>query len=270
MTRASVVITLLALLLAPSFGFVQGTSFASPLQTKITNKKKPKQHPSIVNTRGGAEPLALADYSGAARALFGNMLGPASMIAGGLVPLGFLAAPLPDDGTKWKRKAKLLYMTISVASLVNELLAIMYATVATNKLTEVVSAPAASVFALIQRDYEMPWLAVNVHFMMGLLGFCSLVLLRALCIYPGPLNTSAAGLALSGLVGMISIVNGGVAQGDGQGHKLGGNILFLGIRYLSLLSKSIAKKKSPLGMISFVLFSYFFCKTIQNLWTAEV
>ena len=82
----------------------------------------------------------------------------------------------------------------------HELLAIMYATVATNKLTEVASAPAASVFALIKRDYELPWVATNVHFMLGLFGFCSMVMLRALCIFPGTRNSSAAGLAFSALV----------------------------------------------------------------------
>lgn len=269
--RTKIVISLLALCLAPSLGFIREASLASPLQGNISvNNKKSKQHSPNANVRGGAEPLAaLADYSGAAKALFGNLLGPASMLAGGLVPLGFLAAPIAEDGTKWKRKAKLLYMTIAVGSLVHELLAIMYATVATNKLVEVVAPPTRSVFELIQRDYEMEWLAVNVNFMMGLLGFCSLITLRALCLYPGPINVSSAGLALSGLVGMVSIVNAGVATGDGQGHNLGCNIVSLGARYLTLLSRNILKNKPPLAFLSLVMFSFFLCKTIQNLWMAE-
>ena len=165
-------------------------------------------------------------------------------------------------------------MLLAVASLINELVAIMYATVATNKLTEVPVEPAKSVFALIKRDYELQWIATNVHFMLGLLGFCGMIALRALCIYPGSLNINAAGLALSALVGMISIMNVGIAEGDGKGHTylanekflfFGGNIISLSIRYIALLIKTFARKKTVMGMISFALFSFFFVRSIQNL-----
>lgn len=43
--------------------------------------------------------VALKDYSGAAASLFNNMKTPASILAGAMVGLGFLA-PLPDPPTK--------------------------------------------------------------------------------------------------------------------------------------------------------------------------
>jgi len=82
------------------------------------------------------------------------------------------------------------------------------------------------------------------------------------------LNASAAGMAFSALIGMVSIVNVGVAKGDGHGQTHGsgsGSILSLGIRYLTLIFRSIDAKKSPLGLASIVLFAYFATKTIQNL-----
>lgn len=69
--------------------------------------------PPYLELRGGGDSFLKvtgADYSDAAKALFGNIIGPASMLTGGLVPLGFLAEPLPYDkdgkSGKWVKKAR--------------------------------------------------------------------------------------------------------------------------------------------------------------------
>ena len=271
---------------APSFAFVGAAASSVPrrsndvVPTRPSSlaKMKQQQQNVLLNIRGGTSPspdflkASGSDYSEAARLLFGNIIGPASMLTGGLVPLGFLAEPLPvdKDGTnKWKKKARCLYQVLAVVSLLNELVAIMYATVATNKLTEVATAPAVSVFALIKRDYELQWIATNVHFLLGLLGFCSMIMLRALCIYPNFINTSSAGLALSALVGMVSILNVGIAEGDGQGHRLGGNAFWLVARYSTLLVKSFVEKRTVMGMMSFAMFLFFGAKTVRQLLNPE-
>jgi len=271
--------------LPTSQAFVSAKTTRRQIQIHTRKSKQRQLRPclhNILKIRGGdasssPSPLLMAgasDYSEAAKALFGNIVGPASMLTGGLVPLGFLAEPLPVDADNekaraWKKKARCLYMALAVASLVNELVAIMYATVACNKLTEVASRPAVSVFALIKRDYELSWIATNVHFMLGLFGFCAMITLRALCIYPKLLNTSTAGLAFSAFLGMVSIVNVGVSEGDGRGHALGGNVVSLGIRYLTLLLKAFYEKKTVMGMVSFGLFCYSAVRTIQNLMNPE-
>ena len=181
---------------------------------------------------------SLDDYSDAARALFGNVIGPAAMLVGGLVPLGFLAGPLPGDSMVHKR-LKSLYHMLSVFSLANQLTAIVYATVACNKLTETVVAPAASVFALLQRDYELQWLGVNVHFLAGLLGFMSMICLRAYTLFPKKQKGPATGLAVSALLGMFSIVNRGVAEGNRAGQVFACSIPSLCTRYILLLVKQI-------------------------------
>ena len=210
-----------------------------------------------------------ADYSAAAKALFGNVMSPAAMLTGGLVPLGFLAEPMPDDGKPWKKKANRLYMVLSVASLANELMAIMYATVASNKLTEAAVRPATSVFALIKRDYELPWIGTNLHFMLGMMGFVGMIMLRALCLFPVSFNSATAGLAFSALLGMMSIVNVGISEGDGRGKKLGGNLVTLGFRYVSLLVKEIHAKKTVMGALSLTLFTIYAVLTVKSLVKAE-
>lgn len=180
----------------------------------------------------------ISDYSEAARVLFGNIITPAAVLATGLVPLCFLAEPLPDN-TPIRKKLCFLYFFLSVSSLANELLAIMYATVANNKLAETSVAPAASVFALITRDFELPWVGTNVHFFFGLMGFVGMVLIRAYILFPPALNKAATGLGAAALLAMLSVVNDGVSESVGRRNALGVNFLSLNVRYVVLVVKHL-------------------------------
>ena len=231
---------------------------------------------SIVPTTISASPtvsstaLQLGDYTDAAKALFGNIIGPASMLTGGMVPFWLFSPPLPQAKEKWKKRVRCVYDTFCVISILNELLAIMYATVASNSLTRVAAKPAASVFDLIQRDYELSWVATNVHFMLGLFGFGGMVMTTVLLRYPAKLNTSLCGVAFSALLGMASIANVGVVEGDGQGKRLGSNIFSLGLRYVFLSMKSVAEKKTVIGLLSFALFLYFGFQTVRSFWNPDI
>lgn len=207
-----------------------------------------------LSLRGGdtSSLKAVADYSGAAQVLFGNVISPAALLAGGLVPLGFLAAPLPGDKPINKR-LRSIYWLLAVLSLANELTAIVYATIASNKLTEIAAAPAASVFALIKRDYELSWIATNVHFLFGLFGFLSMIGLRALACFPSKLNRAAAGIAFSALFGLCSVVNRGVAAGDGTGQIHGSSIMTLVLRYYVLLAQQIRKSGGIMAIAAIAL-----------------
>lgn len=193
-----------------------------------------------------------ADYSGDARSLFANLITPSTMLAGSLVPLGFLAPPLPSN-KPYDKRLKKAYSLIAILSLCNVAAAVIYATVASNKLTEIVPAPAPSVFALIQRDYALPWIATNVHFLCGLFGFMGLIGLRAVAVFPSHLNKASAGIALSALLGMFSIVNRGVSAGDGEGHVFGSSIWTLATRYVVLLAKRTKASKGIMATTSIVL-----------------
>lgn len=220
------------------------TSIVTPFQNKNIM-------PAVVTNIRGGDSSALsagADYSSAAQALFGNMISPASMLAGGLVPISFLAPQLPDD-TPLRKKLKCLYHIISVLSLSSELLCVIYATVASNKLVETTALPAKSVFELIRRDYELSWIGANVHFVAGLFGFLSLVGIRAYTLFPPRLNVAAAGAALSSLLGAWSVANRGIARGDGRGHVFGTSVIVLNLRYAKLLIKQLGETA---GIISFL------------------
>ena len=172
--------------------------------------------------------------------LFGNMNFPASIIAGAIIPLGYVA-PLsiesePGDSI-WEKRARRMYQVLSVVTLTTELLAVMWATVAANQLTENTFLPANSVWHLIRRDFELEWAAVNAHFVVGMFGFLGMIGTRAYFIAKrGALGKSSLGVALSGLALMVSIVNRGVAAGGGTtGMRFGGTVLALGKRYATLL-----------------------------------
>ena len=122
--------------------------------------------------------LAVKDYAPAAASLFNNMKTPASILAGAIVPLGFLAAlpDPPDDKDNvpffhktMDRMLRKSYLLVTLFSFGSQLLAVMWATVAVNQLTETVVEPAASVWALLKRQdwLDLAWSATNSHFVLG-------------------------------------------------------------------------------------------------------
>ena len=211
---------------------------------------------------------APVDYSDAARVLFSNLIGPAAMLSSAIVPLGFLGPPMPRD-KPWKKKMDCIFNILTVISLANELLAIMYASVASNLLVRVKSDPAASVFALVRRDYELPWVACNVHFMLGLAGFVGMVTSRSLSFFPSTLNLAAAGFGGSAILGMFSIGNFSVNLGDGRGNALGNNLVALVLRYMILLAAHFKRHHSVVGALACVLAAASTMLTIRNLLQPE-
>lgn len=238
----------------------------------LKKKSKVNMRPGYSSTRGtvhlqllGGNPV---DYSGAARVLFSNLIGPAAMLSGAIVPLGFLGPPMPRD-KPWKKKMDCIFNILTVFSLANELLMIMYATIASNLLVRIPSEPAMSVFALVRRDYELSWVASNVHFMLGLVGFIGMVTTRALSFYPSTLNVAAAGFGGSALLGMISIANFAVNLGDGRGNALGNNLVALIFRYMILLAAHFKQHNSIVGTLACALAGASTILTIRNLLQPE-
>jgi hypothetical protein len=191
----------------------------------------------------------LKDYAPATASLFNNMKVPASIIGGAMVGIGF-AAPLKfepevDDGpfAIFLRRS---YPFAAVLSLCSELIAVMWATVAVNQLTETKVEMASSVWDLIQRDFEIPWVATNAHFVLGMLGFMWVICSKAYFLAnKGALGASAAGLAWSSMLLITSIVNRGIAAGGGDGaHNYGSSVLALFKTYSSLFFKRAFAKES--------------------------
>ncbi|GAX20099.1 hypothetical protein FisN_18Lh036 [Fistulifera solaris] len=189
---------------------------------------------------------SLEQFAPDAASLFNNMKTPASIIGGALVSLA-IAGPLPLEGSSRESRslkmARALYNVIGVLSFSSELLVVIWATVASNKLVETHVEPAQSVWHLIERDYNLEWSATNAHFVAGMLGFLVLVALRMFFHADGGLlGMGIAGIPLSALLLMISVINRGVARGSGDGHRYGTNIGSLFTTYVSLLTQRACNK----------------------------
>lgn len=188
----------------------------------------------------------LADHSAKAAALFSNMRVPAAFLAGAVIPLAF-AIPLPKtDRPERDRLYYLTNLTLGVLAFASELLAVVYTTVACNKLTETVSAPSSTVFALLGRDHELAWLGTNVCFLLGVFAACAMVVLRAALMANGsfaPLPTSLVAVAM---LLMTSHINQGIADGDGAGSAFGTSFPSLLLRYGQLLAQQAASGTAPL------------------------
>lgn len=165
------------------------------------------------------------------------------------MPLGFLGAPSVESGDSRVTKAlKKAYLIIALVSLCGEITAIIYSTVAINKLAETTSAPTSSVVELLQRDCELKWsryrediktgtvllldgvtngrrhataqkpltsrrLGSNVGFLGGLFGFLMLLGLKTWFAHGDRLGRVGACVAAAALTHSCSIVNKGIAQG---------------------------------------------------------
>lgn len=210
---------------------------------------------------------SLVDYSPAATALFENMKTPASILAAGMISIGFLAPfQLPESvegQPKMVRRIELLkraYITVTLISFCSELLAVMWATVAVNQLTERVVAPSESVWDLLQRDCDLSWAAVNSHFVVGLVGFMYMVGIRGYIMLLAAEASEAliaatlAGVAAALLL-MVSVVNRGVEAGGGEGIGYGATVLDLFAHYVTLLYERAVSVESfgPLELSAIIL-----------------
>lgn len=100
-----------------------------------------------------ADEVQRRPYDKEAAMLFNNMRLPAAIIAGSILPLGF-GFPLPMQGVSSgvQQACARAHMLLAVISLGAELVAIVYATVAVNKLTETTAVPATSVMMLLASE----------------------------------------------------------------------------------------------------------------------
>lgn len=278
----SIICILLIKGIVPSFGFTAAPShknrFVSSRSNSYqksnwnTNTNTNKHHSNNKKTMSTTSPLiaqaALAQYAGKASTLFSNMVTPASILAGALVPIAFASGLsfVPDEeGRKESKLATVLrklFPFLSVCSFASQLVAIMWAAVAVNKLTELTDIPlAASVWDLVLRDFQLEWVAVNTHFVTGLLGFMSVVGIKTFFMAnQGLSGLSAAGMAVSGMTFMVSIVNRGIALGAGPSattpgtvQRFGTNIFSLGYTYATLFAKRSFQNFGPLELVAVTL-----------------
>ncbi|CAJ1326957.1 unnamed protein product [Effrenium voratum] len=204
---------------------------------------------------GGTNVPRMADYSMQAARMFDNMRGPAVLLAGAIVPLGFFAAPrIEKDDPAWLKRGKRLHYLLASIAICCELVAVVWSTIAVNKLNETNTAPARSLMELLQRDYELPWIGCNVNFIFGLMGFASLLVSFSYVSF-GPVSRPIACTVLAAECFIISIVNDGVVQGDGQegGLRFGCNLFSLVRRYLRLLLVHAVKGQRIMVVASFLM-----------------
>jgi hypothetical protein len=212
--------------------------------------------------------IAIKNYSGVATGLFDNMRTPAALIAGTIVPLALLSAPDLVKGEPKKQELfKKANCLLAIASLLSEILAITYSTVAINKLAEVQFAPTAGVAELIANHFELAWMGANVHFLLGMFGFGLLVGSKAYYLYGGKVAKVAGCWSVAAILQCTSAVNVGISMGsgnvDGKRFKFAKNLFTLTLTYAKVAF--VKAKSRPLSMASFAIIAYSFFLVAQQL-----
>lgn len=200
------------------------------------------------------KPAQLQDYAPAALSLFNNMKLPAGVLTAGMISIGFATRfpELPRDTPEKiypenirNRCAQLdrFHIVLALISVTSELIVVLWSAVEVNQLTERTFDPAYSVWDLIQRDCDLPWSGINSHFILGIVGFVTMLGLRAYVMLLSANASRSLMIAAStgttaALCLCISIVNRGVETGGGGIDRYGSTIIDLIIHYAGLLLKS--------------------------------
>mmetsp|Transcript_158347 Transcript_158347/g.485158 ORF Transcript_158347/g.485158 Transcript_158347/m.485158 type:complete len:307 (-) Transcript_158347:302-1222(-) len=230
---------------SPSTGFA---GFDASGTTRFTSRL----HPGGGNEAHKPSPRrALGDFSPQAVGLFSNLQRSATFAAGVTVPLGFSGPQLSKEDSRRIARLKHVHYLISTATLCCHLIAIVYATIAVNKLTEVVVRPSSSVMELLVRDYHLAWVGCNVHFIAGLLGMAATLITTAQMMF-GPAARPASCMVFSVMLQMMAAANAGIGQGEGLqgGQKFATNFPHLVLVYLRLLLTQTVSSWSILTVAS--------------------
>mmetsp|Transcript_49271 Transcript_49271/g.73340 ORF Transcript_49271/g.73340 Transcript_49271/m.73340 type:complete len:397 (-) Transcript_49271:17-1207(-) len=218
-----------------------------------------------------AADVEISQYAPAAVSLFNNMKLPAAVVTAGMISLGFATGfpELPKDTSERtyddniRRRCGTLrrfHIVVAIVSVTSELCCVLWSAVEVNHLTETVVLPATSVWDLIQRDCDLAWSAVNSHFVLGIIGFVTMLSLRGYVMLlaaeaSAALISAASTGTAAALCLMISIVNRGVEAGGGEGIGYGKTILDLFRHYVCLLYQQATSIESwgPLQLSAIVL-----------------
>jgi len=185
--------------------------------------------------------VALANYSKDAIGLFNNMRVPAALMTGGLVPLGVIMnKPIEAEEPRRTKVLKKAGALLGVASLLSEIIAVTYASIAINKLVELPSPDTTSVVSLISQHHELAWLGTNIHFLLGMMGFGLLVGIRVYLVLGESVGTMVAGMSLAFFFQSLAVVNRGISREiNGVSSGFASNFGVLLWKYGLLILKTI-------------------------------
>jgi hypothetical protein len=166
---------------------------------------------------------------------------PAALIAGSIVPIGILSAPQVEaKDSKLAKVAKRANILLAGLSLLNEILAVTYSSIAINKLVEISSPTTSDVAELIARTHLLAWIGTNVHFLLGLMGFALVAGSKAYFAGFGTtIGKASMGWSVAVVLHCISIINRGIGMGaTDESARFASNLFTLVVKYLKLLVES--------------------------------
>eukprot|EP00980_Cylindrotheca_fusiformis_P014968 scaffold4095_cov117-Cylindrotheca_fusiformis.AAC.25 len=185
---------------------------------------------------------ALADYSSAATSLFNNMRSPAAFIGGALVPLGIASAPtINDDDSRAMKLLKRANIAVAVASVLSEIMAVIYSSIAINKIAEISQPQTRGVAELIAQKHELAWLGTNIHFLFGMMGFALIAGSKSFFLAGPELGKVTTSWSIAAFLQALAVVNRGIAQGSAGkdvSSQFGSNFFMLIVRYIVVAIKA--------------------------------
>lgn len=185
---------------------------------------------------------------------------PAALIGGACVPLGINSAPFVESTDNTRAILfKIANILLAIASLLNEIIAITYATIAINKIQELTFPPTEGVAQFLEKYHHLAWTGCNVHFLFGLFGFGCLAIARPYHLYGKNIGDAAACWVAAALALCVAIVNKGISMGHGTvgdtSLRFADNLFGLVVTYIQLLLEWSSSKILPWTSFGLVLLS---------------
>jgi len=154
-----------------------------------------------------ASPVSGKDIScvAAASGFFSNIRTPAALVAG--AALGNVWVQIPDQSKN--KRLQTMYSILMMLAVILEFSTVFCATASDVRIMSgLYSSPMAkSTVAFLKREMELPFVAVRLNFMMGIVCFMMSLAVRALATLPGNTGKAAALLLIGAVGSMFCMIN---------------------------------------------------------------
>ena len=199
----------------------------------------------------------LADFSHEAVNMFGNMRTPAALVAGACLPLGFAFAFPSKEDTPQLRALKRANTALGFLAVNSELLSVVFATNAINRLTDEAGSAtvmATSLAGLLKHDaFQQFWLGVYTHFILGIVGLVAMVGIRSWIAIGPRLGRPVLMLTGAILLRLIAACNRSVVVEDFGSGPGGSNFVYLVARYVAVTVAATWRHKRLFDGLSLAL-----------------
>jgi hypothetical protein len=233
-----------------------GAVAAAALVTPAARMAVPAQTGWNTYAKGLWWPRNLADFSAEGINIFDNIRTPAALVAAACLDLAFALEVDETKDTRRMRVMKRMNVFLGYASIASEIIAVIFATNAINRLTEHAGTSETMATSLVElltgSLFVQFWLGVYIHYITGIIGMLGMVAFRAWSLMGEKYTWHVSSVTIAIGLRLLSGINRGVVVTEFGGGPGGSNFLYLVLHYLKVTFASAWKHRRIADLTSIV------------------